>query len=97
MGYKKFSDFATPEDSRLGGEKKRLDDILNIEILLKNFRIAKSKQNSGDYITLQFELDNRLYIAFTGSQVIIDQMKKYKENLPFLAKIIKVGKSYSLS
>lgn len=97
MEYKKFSDFANPEDSRLGGEKKKIDDILNVEILLKNFRVAKSKRNSGDYITLQFVLDDHLYILFTGSQIIIDQVIKYKENLPFLTKIIKIGKCYSLS
>jgi hypothetical protein len=98
MGYAKFSEFADPEDcGKLGGEKKKLDDILNIEILLKKYRISKSKHNQGNYITLQFELEGKLYVAFTGSQVIIDQVKKYSEKLPFFAKIIKVGKSYSLS
>ncbi len=98
MEYERFSDFADPEDcGKLGGEKKKLDDILNIEILLKKYRIAKSHHNQGDYITLQFELSGSLYVAFTGSQVIIDQVKKYSEKLPFFTKVIKVGKSYSLS
>lgn len=97
MEYKKFSDFASPEDSRLGGEKKKLKDILGTEILLKNYRIAKSKRNSGDYITIQFELGGQLYVVFTGSQVIMDQVKKYKENLPFLTTIVEIGNSFSLS
>ena len=97
MEYKKFSDFASPEDSRLGGEKKKLKEILGTEILLKNYRIAKSKRNSGDYITIQFELGGQLYVVFTGSLVIMDQVKKYKENLPFLTTIVEIGNSFSLS
>jgi len=98
MDCARFSEFADPEDcGRLGGEKKKIDDILNIEILLKKYRISKSKHNQGYYITLQFEMDGVLYVAFTGSQVIIDQVKKYSEKLPFFTKVIKVGKSYSLS
>jgi len=93
----RFSEFAEKADSRLGGEKKHLDDILNVEILIKNFRIAKSKHYSGDYITMQFEADGMLCVIFTSSRTIIEQLQKYSEHLPFLAKVTKVGKSYSLS
>ena len=37
--YKRFSDFAEKEDNRLGGDKRHLDDILNVEILIKAYRV----------------------------------------------------------
>jgi hypothetical protein len=37
--YKRFSEFAEKEDNRLGGEKRHLDDILNVEILIKAYRV----------------------------------------------------------
>lgn len=95
--YKRFSDFAEKEDNRLGGDKRHLDDILNVEILIKAYRVSKSKHYSGDYVTMQFEIDNALYVVFTSSRTIIEQLEKYSEKLPFLAKVVKIGKSYSLS
>ena len=38
--YNRFSDFAEKEDNRLGGDKRHLDDILNVEILIKAYRIS---------------------------------------------------------
>ena len=95
--YKRFSDFAEKKDNHLGGDKKRLDDILNIEILVKDYKISKSKHYSGDYATIQFEMEGVLYVAFTSSITIMDQLEKYSKELPFLAKVAKIGKSYSLS
>jgi len=48
-------------------------------------------------LQLQFEIDNALYVVFTSSRTIIKQLEKYSDKLPFLAKVVKIGKSYSLS
>ncbi len=95
--YERFSNFAEKEDNRLGGDKRHLDDILNVEILIKAYRISKSKHYSGDYVTMQFEIEGILCVVFTSSRTIIEQLEKYSEKLPFLAKVVKIGKSYSLS
>ena len=96
--YPRFRDFAR-EEHPLEGKKKRLDNILNIEILIHDFKISKSKIREGNYATIQFSLNgnNEKYVVFTGSQVIIDQLEKYKDKLPFYATIVKKYNYYSLS
>lgn len=97
METKRFSDFAKTEDGHLDGEKLKLSEILGKEILLKGHTVAKSKHYSGEYATLQFELSGKLHVVFIGSKVIIEQLQKYENELPFLTTIIKIGKYYSLS
>lgn len=95
--YPKFSDFA--EDIKLfEGTKKRIDDILNQEILILDFKIKESKQRLGTpYATIQFRQNDTNYIIFTGSEVLIDQLNKYRENLPFYTVIKKIDKYYTFA
>lgn len=93
---KRFSDFATG-DASLTGDKIKLDDILEKEIVIKGYKIADSKYNDGQVLTLQFELENKEYIVFTGSSVLINQTEKYKEEIPFITKIEKINKFYTFS
>ena len=93
--YPRFSDFA--EESKVfDGDKKRIDDILNQEIFVTDFKIRDSKKRQNTlYVTIQFKIDNINYIVFTGSGVLlIDQLKKYKDNLPFYAMIKKIDRYY---
>ena len=95
---KKFSDFA--KENILDGDKTKIDDVLNkeIEIIgysIKNSRFSKNK--NGEYLTLQINLNGEKYIIFTGSDVLIEQIKKYQNEIPFLATIRKINKYYSLS
>jgi hypothetical protein len=92
--YPQFSDFAT-EDKPLDGEKRKLDDILNIEILITGFKVGKSKYRDKNYLTLQVEIDNDKYVLFTGSAVLTNQVQKYMEKIPFYTKIKKI-KNYSI-
>jgi len=98
---KKFSDFAN-EESPLDGAKVKLDDILNQEVEIIAFRLSESKFSknaSGKYATVQFvTLDCNLpRVFFTGSDILISQLEKYKEQLPFQAVIKKINKYYTLS
>lgn len=93
---KKFSDFATGNTS-LTGNKIKLDDILEKEIVIKGYKIADSKYNEGQVLTLQFNLEDKEYIIFTGSSVLINQTEKYKEEIPFITKIEKINKFYTFS
>lgn len=94
--YPHFSDFS--EDQALDGDKIRLDEILNKEILILGFKIKNSTKKSGTlYVTIQFKLDGVNRISFTGSEVLMDQLKRYEEHLPFYAIIKKINRHYTFS
>lgn len=73
----KFSEFATDETA-LDGEKKKLSEILNQEIVVTGQMITQSTKNNGECLKLQYRLNGNLYVTFTGSKVLIKQVKKYK-------------------
>ena len=98
----RFSDFATNEGP-LEGKKVRIDEVLNIEILILAFRMKESKyrdSSAPDCMTLQFEFPDKpgeKHILFTGSTVLIDQLNRYQEKLPFYATIKKIDKYFTLT
>jgi len=95
---KRFSDFA--KENILDGDKIKIESVLNKEVKIVGFTIKNSrysKNRTGDYLTLQIELDGEKHVIFTGSDVLIDQMKKYGDQIPFLATIRKINKYYSLT
>jgi hypothetical protein len=94
---KRFSDFAD-EPRLLDGDKTKINNILNKEICVTGYKVRDSKHKSGTKcLTLQFEIDSKKYIVFTGSTVLIDQVEKYKDKIPFLAVIKQVDRFYSFS
>lgn len=88
--YPKFSDFSE-EEAGLEGDKKKIEDILNKEILVVGYRIGKSKYRDKDYLTLQFENGGNKYVVFTGSEVLTKQAQKYEEKMPFHTTIKKLN------
>lgn len=96
---KKFSDFAT-ESTAITGDKIKIEEILEKEIEVVGYKITESKyqKNNGDKVlTLQFKLDGMDKILFTGSSVLMEQVEKYKDELPFIATIIKINKFYTFT
>lgn len=96
---KRFSDFAE-EASPMDGTKLKIEDVINKEILVINCKIKESKYsktNSSKCLMLQFEMDGNRYVLFTGSSVLLEQMEKYKEEIPFLTTIKKVDRYYTFS
>lgn len=92
----RFGDFA--EEEVFDGEKLRLDEILNKEILVTGFRIKDSHQKKGtQYLTIHFEMEGRQHITFTGSTVLMDQLKKYATHIPFISVIKKINRHYTFS
>jgi hypothetical protein len=85
--YPHFSSFADPH--ALEGGKVKIGDVLDKEILIVNYRITPSNKNSGQCLTIQFELNREKHVIFTGSSVLKNQLEKYKDKLPFLASIVK--------
>lgn len=97
---KRFSDFAE-EPNVLDGDKVPIERIINKQIEVIGFKVKASKfpkNQTGQCLTLQFldEYQER-HIVFTGSDVLIEQMCKYGEEIPFLATIKKVNKYYTLT
>lgn len=94
----KFSDFA--EEGSLSGDKIKIADVVNREIVVKGFKITPSrfhKSNSERCLTLQLEVEGKTFILFTGSTILAEQLEKYKDHLPFAATIVKIDKFYSFS
>jgi capsule polysaccharide modification protein KpsS len=95
--YPRFSDFAE-ESKAFDGDKKKIDEILNKEILVIDFKLKESKHHRDtQYLTLQFKIGDTTFIMFNGSSVLADQLEKYKDNLPFYAVIKKIDKYYTFS
>jgi len=95
--YPHFGDFA--EEAKLyDGDKMRIDDVLNRVILILAYKIRDSKQKANtSYVTIQFRCADKMYILFTGSKVIAEQLTKYSSNIPFYTTIKKIDKYYTFS
>ena len=92
-----FSDFAE-EPEHLEGNKIRIDEILNKQLTVINFRVSESKfskNNNGKYITIQVEIENQNKVIFTGSAILTKQCEKYKNHMPFNAQIIRQNNYYT--
>lgn len=96
---KRFSDFAEKPEL-LDGDKIRIDDVINQEITVTGCRIAPTKyekNKSGQCLTLQIMVENQKRVVFTGSDVMIDQLQKYKGEIPFSTTIKKINRYYTLT
>ena len=93
----KFSVFAKNQIP-MPGNKKHLDDILNREITVIDFRIRKSNKRDGtECLQMQFLLNDEVCVVFTGSNVLIGQIQDAKEKIPFVGTIVKIDRYYSFS
>lgn len=94
---KRFSDFAQ-EEPVIEGSKAKMKEILDKEIEVLGYKLSSSKYKHGEEcLTLQFEIDGKKHIVFTGSSVLIEQCKKYKNEIPFLATIKQIDKYYTFT
>jgi len=93
--YPKFNEFASDEKA-LDGQKQSIEHVLNIEILIIGFKVKGSKFKDR-CLTIQFIQMDQRYILFTGSNVLIDQLTKYEDKIPFYTTIKKIDKYYTLT
>ena len=94
--YHHFSDFAKTHP-QFEGEKKKITEILNKEILIIGFRIGKSKYRGQNYLTLHFELEGEKYIVFVGSKPLMEQAQEGTDEMPYYTTIIQIGNYYTMS
>jgi len=105
-GIRRFSEFAD-EPVGLDGEKVTIDRALNCEMVVTGYRLLTTKypgkNKSGNALQLQFKIlvpgaeieTVQPNILFTGSDVLIEQIQKYAEHIPFYAKIVKINRHYT--
>ena len=95
--YPHFSEFAD-DTYALTGERKEIADVLNTKILITGYRISRSKYKEGEeYLTIQYKNDNEEYITHSGSTVLMNQIRKYKEKIPFYTTIKQISNYYAMT
>jgi hypothetical protein len=85
-----FKDFnIKPKINSFVGEKIQVQKLFNLSIKILAFRVEPSKQKKGtELLTLQIEKSGEKRIVFTGSTVLIDQIKRVPEDkFPFFTTI----------
>lgn len=78
-----------PRINAFVGEKIQVQKLFNLPITVLAFKLEPSKQKKGtEFLTLQIEKSGEKRIVFTGSVVLIDQIKRVPENsFPFVTTI----------
>ena len=93
---KNFKDFnIAPRVSSFVGEKIQVQKLFNLQIKVLAFKLEPSKQKKDtELLTLQIEKGGEKRIVFTGSVVLIDQIKRVPANeFPFFT-VIKGDNDY---
>lgn len=96
---KRFSEFATGSVSTTG-EKIKIEEVLDKEIEIVGYKTSESKykkNNCDKVLTIEFRLNSEDKILFTGSKILMEQIEKYKDEIPFIAKIEKRHKFYTFT
>ena len=98
-----FAD-VVPDTGNLEGDKMPIDDILNLPLIFTGWEVKQSKfkegGETGRCLTLQFILNDVPRIAFTGSNVLIEQLETFEARLKpgqprrFKAMIRKINRFY---
>ena len=97
---KRFSELGiTVENNSLPGEKIKISKVIGKEIVIKDFRIAKSKYDKTDHcLMMQIEIEGQIKVIFTGSTMLKKQIEQInKEDFPIIATIENTENTYQLS
>jgi hypothetical protein len=99
VDYPRFRDFADPDEDEdpLDGEKIKIFDIVNKEILILNFNIRRSKIKEGNYVIIQFELEGEKHVIFTTATRLMKKLERHKEKMPYRVTVIRKYKYYTMS
>lgn len=95
----KFSDFAI--STSLSGDKTTMNNIIDKEITVLAYRIFESHYSTEgkaeQCLHIQFILDEKTYIVFTGSIVLKEQLEQYKEHIPFITTVKRIKNFYTFT
>lgn len=100
---KKFSEFniEAPVGS-FEGKKMSIEDLFNVPIIVNAFRIEESKftgkNKSNNRLQLSIKIENINYISFTGSDTLMEMIKRVPaEDFPFETVIKKREKRFEFT
>lgn len=99
---KKFKDLGIISSAQtFEGKRIEIEDILNIEIIVKKYKIVPSKypeKGNGKRLDLQINHDDKDRVLWTGSIILQDMIERVNEDdFPFTTKIIKENKGYKFT
>jgi hypothetical protein len=100
---KRFSEFKIEAPvGAFEGKKISLEDLFNVPIIVRAFRIEESKfkgkNRSNNRLQLSIEYNNEKFITFTGSDTLMDMIRKVPENeFPFETVIKKREKRFEFT
>ena len=97
---KNFKDLGiTNEYKGFIGDKKKMNQIINREIIVHDYAIKPSTQKPGENcLHLQFELGNSKHVAFTGSKPLMDNIRKIPPSeFPFVTTIVREKEWYEFT
>lgn len=77
-------------------EQVKITDVINKQIVVKEFKELDSKFTDGTYAVILLECDGKTMTLATGSKVLIDQLNHVKE-IPFNTTIKKIKNYYTFS
>lgn len=97
-----FSSFGIkPELKSFTGDKIKISRIMNRQVSVLDFKIEASKfaeKGNGKCLYLQIELEQKKYVVFTGSVVLMDMIQKVaKDKFPFTTTIIEENEIYQFT
>ena len=96
---KNFKDFGISSTKRFEGKSIEIEQIFNIPIQVLDFSLGPSKTKPGtECLTLHILLDEVKRIIWTGSNVLIEDIKKIPlDGFPFITTIVKQGKFFKFT
>ena len=92
----KYSDFA-PRMDPISGDRVTIRSIINLPIVVKRFRLLKSKHHEGDYAIVEATQGTQEINFSTSSKVLMDQLEKAKDHMPFEATIVTQKNYYTFT
>lgn len=97
-----FRDFNIKSELKsFGGEKIKIQKVLNKEIIVQDYKVEASKytdKGDGQRLVLQVLVDEVQHIIFSGSIVLREMIAKApKEKFPFKTIIVQEGERFEFT
>ncbi len=94
---KSYAELVKKQRINEDGEKLPIAEVLDKDIVVTGFDMRPSNMHKEDYLCLKFEMDGKRHILFTDSEVLRRECERFRDDMPFSAKIIKKGQYFTFS
>ena len=97
---KNFKEFGiTITDKKFSGDKIKIFNVLEREIIVLDHKIEASTQKAGtEFLTMQIQLNGEKRIVFTGSTGLMNAIKQVpQDEFPFVTTIVKRNEHYQFT